>query len=322
MLLDVLSTLIGFILLIWGADRFAAGAGAIARLLGVAPVVIGLTVVAFATSAPEVMVSISAAREGLTGMAVGNALGSNIANVGLVLAASTLVRPASHDLSAALRYELIVLLAVSLGAGALFLDGALNFYDGVILLAGLMLFLYWVSRTGQRLRPDDPVMKQAGVELPPQMPGLKASGILLIGFITLLAGAELLVSGAESLARTFGVSDLIIGLTVIAVGTSLPELAVSVVSAARGETGLAVGNIIGSNVFNLLAVIGAAGIAGPGPLDASVITLHYPVMLLFTVALLRLTYNPLGSPGIGRTMGIALLVGFLTYQGYLIGTAL
>ncbi len=322
MLLDVLSTLIGFILLIWGADRFAAGAGAIARLLGVAPVVIGLTVVAFATSAPEVMVSISAAREGLTGMAVGNALGSNIANVGLVLAASTLVRPASHDLSAALRYELIVLLAVSLGAGALFLDGALNFYDGVILLAGLMLFLYWVSRTGQRLRPDDPVMKQAGVELPPQMPGLKASGILLIGFITLLTGAELLVSGAESLARTFGVSDLIIGLTVIAVGTSLPELAVSVVSAARGETGLAVGNIIGSNVFNLLAVIGAAGIAGPGPLDASVITLHYPVMLVFTVALLRLTYNPFGRPGIGRIMGLALLAGFLTYQGYLIGTAL
>ncbi len=322
MLLDVLSTLIGFVLLIWGADRFSAGAGAIARLLGVAPVVIGLTVVAFATSAPEVMVSISAAREGLTGMAVGNALGSNIANVGLVLGASTLVKPVSHELSAALRHELIVLLAVSLGAGALFLDGALNFYDGVILLAGLMLFLYWVSRTGQRLRPDDPVMRQAGVELPPQMPGLKASGILLIGFITLLAGAELLVSGAESLARTFGVSDLIIGLTVIAVGTSLPELAVSVVSAARGETGLAVGNIIGSNVFNLLAVIGAAGIAGPGPLDASVITLHYPVMLVFTVALLRLTYNPFGSPGIGRTMGLALLAGFLSYQGYLIGTAL
>jgi cation:H+ antiporter len=124
------------------------------------------------------------------------------------------------------------------------------------------------------------------------------------------------------MARTFGVSDLIIGLTIIAVGTSLPELAVSVVSAARGETGLAVGNIIGSNVFNLLAVIGAAGIAGPGPLDSSVITVHYPVMLLFTVALLRLTYNPLGSPGIGRVMGLTLLAGFLTYQGYLLSTAL
>jgi len=322
MLFDLIYTLLGFILLIWGADKFSVGAGSIARLLGVSPVVIGLTVVAFATSAPEVMVSVSAAREGLTGMAVGNALGSNIANVGLVLAASALVKPVSHELSATLRRELAVLLAVTLGAGALFLDGTLNYYDGVILLASLFVFLYWVSRTGQQLRPDDPVVAQAGQELPPSMSGGKAAGILLIGFATLLAGAELLVYGAESLARTFGVSDLVIGLTIIAVGTSLPELAVSAVSAARGETGLAVGNIIGSNVFNLLAVIGAAGVVGPGPLDGSVITLHYPVMLLFTVALLRLTYNPLGSPGIGRIMGLTLLAGFVTYQGYLLSTAL
>jgi len=322
MFLDLIYTLVGFALLIWGADRFSAGAGAIARLMGVSPVVIGLTVVAFATSAPEIMVSISAAREGLTGMAVGNALGSNIANIGLVLAISALLKPVGHDVSATLRSELPLLLGVSLGTGVLLLDNELNLSDGIILLVGLTVFLYWVTRTGQRVRRGDPVIAEATLELPPTMPAFKASGMLLIGFAALLIGAELLVTGAESIARAFGVSDLIIGLTVVAVGTSLPELAVTLVSAMRGEAGLAVGNVIGSNVFNLLAVIGAAGIVGPGPLDASVISLHYPVMLLFTAALLRLTYNPFGSPGFGRVMGLTLLAGFVAYQGYLLSTAL
>ncbi len=322
MLINLLYTLAGFVMLIWGADRFSAGAGAVARLLGVPPVVIGLTVVAFATSAPEVMVSISAARDGLTGMAVGNALGSNIANIGLVLGASAVLRPISHEISVTLRSELPVLFAVSIGAGALLLDGSLDFMDGIILLIALALFLYWVSRTGQRLQPGDPVIAEAVQELPPSMAPWRAGGALLIGFAVLLIGAELLVDGAESLARAFGVSDLVIGLTVIAVGTSLPELAVSVVSALRGEAGIAIGNVIGSNVFNLLAVIGAAGIAGPGELDTSVIRQHYPVMLLFTVALLRLTYNPFGKPGIGRAMGLILLAGFVLYQIWLLSDAL
>lgn len=322
MLTNLLYTFAGFIMLIWGADRFSAGAGAIARLLGVTPVVIGLTVVAFATSAPEIMVSISAARDGLTGMAVGNALGSNIANIGLVLGAAALVRPVGHELSSILRSDLPILFAVSLGTGALLLDGALDLIDGITLLIALALFLYWVGRTGQRLQPGDPVIAEAVQELPPTMSSGKAGVTLLIGFVTLLIGAELLVAGAESLARAFGVSDLVIGLTVVAIGTSLPELAVSVVSAIRGETGIAIGNVVGSNVFNLLAVIGAAGIAGPGPLDTSVISTHYPVMLVFTVALLRLTYNPFGKPGIGRLMGLILLAGFLLYQLRLLSSAL
>ncbi len=322
MLVDLIFTLGGFVMLIWGADRFSAGAGSAARLLGVSPVVIGLTLVAFATSAPEIMVSISAARDGLTGMAVGNALGSNIANIGLVLGTSALLRPVSHELSSTLRTELPVLFAVSLGAGALLLDGKLDFIDGVTLLIALVLFLYWVSRAGQRLQPGDPVIAEAVQELPPSMSAWRSGGTILIGFVTLLIGAELLVAGAENLARAFGVSDLIIGLTVIAIGTSLPELAVSVVSALRGEAGIAIGNVIGSNVFNLLAVIGAAGIVGPDALDTSVISLHYPVMLLFTVTLLRLTYNPFGKPGIGRAMGLILLAGFVLYQFRLLSEAL
>jgi cation:H+ antiporter len=316
--MDLVYTFAGFILLIWGADRFSAGAGSVARLLGVSPVVIGLTVVAFATSAPEIMVSISAARDGLIGLAVGNALGSNIANIGLVLGLTAMLKPITHELSNTLRSELPVLLAVSFGSALLFLDGVLSLPDGALLLIALIGFLYWIGRTGKRLRPDDPVVAEAVQELPPPMSATKAVALLIVGFVTLLIGAELLVAGAENIARAVGVSDLIIGLTVVAIGTSLPELAVSMVSILRGEAGIAVGNIIGSNVFNLLAVIGVAGIIGPGPLETSVFSMHYPVMLVFTMALLRLTYNPFGKPGVGRLMGLMLLCGFIGYQAFLL----
>ncbi len=315
---DLLAVFAGFALLIWGADRFSAGASGVARALGVSPIIIGLTVVAFATSAPEIMVSVSAARSGLTGMAVGNAIGSNIANVGLVLGAATVLKPVSQELSGTLRSELPILLAISLGTPILFIDGSLDRYDGALLVTGLGVFLLWAARTGKRLRPDDPTVTEVVQELPARMSAGRATLLLVIGFATLLAGAEILVNGAESMARDFGVSDLLIGLTIVAIGTSLPELAVSVVSAVRGEAGIAVGNVIGSNAFNLLAVIGAAGLAGPGPLDTAVLGIHYPVMLLFTFALLRLAYNPFGKPGMGRGMGFALLAGFMAYQAYLL----
>ena len=318
MLLDLFYTFAGFTLLVWGADRFSGGAGAIARILGVEPVVIGLTVVAFATSAPEVMVSISAARGGLTGMAVGNALGSNIANIGLVLGASVLLKPLTQDISGTLRSEMPLLFIISFASALLFLDGSLDRGDGIILIVALAGFLYWVARTGTRLPPDDPMAAEAVQELPPAMSRRRAAGMLLIGFVTLLIGAELLVTGAENLARAMGVSDLVIGLTIVAIGTSLPELAVSVVSAVRGESGIAIGNVIGSNVFNLLAVVGAAGLTGPAPVDDSVLYVHFPIMLLFTLTLLRLTYNLFGKPGMGRGMGFALLAGFMGYQALLL----
>jgi len=318
MLFDLLLTFTGFTLLVWGADRFAGGASAIARLLGVPPVVIGLTVVAFATSAPEVMVSVSAALGGQTDMAVGNALGSNIANIGLVLGTSVLLKPIVEDLSGSLRTELPLLIVISVATALLFLDGSLDRLDGIILVGALAAFLYWMTLTGSRIRQDDPVAAELVQELPPAMSRTRATLTLLVGFVTLLLGAELLVGGASNLARAFGVSDLVIGLTIVAIGTSLPELAVSVVSAARGEAGIAIGNVIGSNIFNLLAVIGAAGLAGPGPIEPTVLQLHYPIMLVFTLALLRLTYNPFGKPGMGRGMGFTLLAGFLGYQAFLL----
>ncbi|MEE4185173.1 MAG: calcium/sodium antiporter, partial [Gammaproteobacteria bacterium] len=223
MLVDIALTLTGFVLLVGGADRFVAGAASTARILGVPPVIIGLTIVGFATSAPEVLVSVSAATSGLTGMAVGNALGSNVANVGLVLAAAAIIEPIRGDLSGTLRRELQVLVAVSVGASLLFVDLTLSRLDGLLLLCGLVAFFVWVVRNSQRIPQDDPVIEEAVKELPAEMSRRRAVTYLLLGFGVLLLGAELLVAGAESLAQRFGLSDLIIGLTIVAIGTSLPE---------------------------------------------------------------------------------------------------
>lgn len=318
MLIDIAMTLAGFVLLIGGADRFVAGAGSTARLLGVPPVIIGLTIVGFATSAPEILVSVSAAADNLTGMAVGNAIGSNVANVGLVLGSAALIAPIRGTITATLRRELPLLLLVSVAAGALFLDGQLSRVDGALLVAGLLAFFVWVVKNSRRMGSDGLVVSEAVRDLPADITRARALTYLALGFAVLLLGAELLVSGAENLAQRFGLSDLVIGLTVVAIGTSLPELAVSVVSAFRGEPELAVGNVVGSNVFNLLAVIGAAGLVGPGPVDPGIVRFHLPVMLAFTCALLLLAYNPLGKPGMGRWLGSLLLIGFFAYQGLLL----
>lgn len=315
MLIDIAYTLAGFVLLTWGADRFVTGASAIANLLGVPPILIGLTIVGFATSAPEILVSISAAAEGLTGMAVGNAIGSNIANIGLVLGATALISPIKTELSGTLRKEMPLLVLLTPATLILFIDGSLDRSDAIILLSGLLVFLLWMTRTGMRMsQENDPVTAELAEELPVDMRAGPATLWLIVGFAALLIGANLLVTGAESLARAFGVSDLVIGLTIVAVGTSLPELAVSVVAAWRGDASIAVGNIIGSNVFNLLAVVGVAGLVRPAALDNAVLTVHYPVMIVFTLALLRIAYNPFGQTGMGRGMGGVLLLGFLAYQ--------
>jgi cation:H+ antiporter len=185
-------------------------------------------------------------------------------------------------------------------------------------LTGLGVFLFWITRTGMKLSASAPITKELADETEVHLDARWTALWLVIGFITLLAGAQLLVNGAEYLARLFGLSELVIGATVIAVGTSLPELAVSAISALKGDTSIAVGNIIGSNVFNLLAVVGAAGLVHPATLDPSVLTLHYPVMIVFTIALLRIAYNPFGKTGLGRIMGFCLLASFLVYQGVLL----
>jgi cation:H+ antiporter len=323
MLIDIGYTIAGFALLLWGADRFVIGAAATANILGVPPVLIGLTIVGFATSAPEVMVSVSAASRGLTPLAMGNALGSNIANIGLVLGATAALMPISGTLSVALRKELPLLVLVTPLTILLFLDNRIDRWEAILLLTALGAFLLWMTWVGIRLNATsdqtaDQFVEEINNEIPKNMTIGPASLWIAVGFACLLAGAQLLVAGAESLALSFGVSNLVIGLTVVAVGTSLPELAVSVVGAYKGDTGIAVGNVIGSNIFNLFAVVGVAGVISPANLDAAILTFHYPVMIAFTVPLLLIAYNPFGNPGLGRGAGIVLLLAFFAYQALVV----
>jgi len=323
MLLDLIYTFGGFALLLWGADRFVVGAAATAKILGVPPLLIGLTVVGFATSAPEIMVSISAASSGLTGMALGNAIGSNIANVGLVLGATAMLRPISGHVSGTLSKELPLLVLLTPATILLFLDDHISRLDATILLTGLILFLVWMTRLGMSLsNGSDPIIEEISDEIPHGLGPGRACMWIVIGFGTLLAGAQLLVTGAENLAQTFGLSDLVIGLTIVAIGTSLPELTVSLVSALKGDTGIAIGNIIGSNVFNLLAAVGIAGWINPAALDVSIRSIHYPVMIGFTVPLLLIAYNPFGNKGLNRSMGFILITAFCIYQALLLNQTL
>jgi len=314
---DFLMVFAGLVLLIWGADRFVHGAAATARNLGVAPLMIGLTVVAFATSAPEVLVSIDAAIRNQPGLAYGNAIGSNIVNIGLVLGAVAVIRPIQLR-SATLRREMPALLAVSLLTVSLFLDSYLSRVDGIVMLTGLVIVMIWLARLGMRSAPSDPIVQDYEAEIPGDVSMPIAITWLIVGLGTLLLGAHLLVGGSLDIARTFGVSEVVIGILLVAFGTSLPELAVSLVSAMKGEYGLAIGNIVGSNIFNLLAVIGIAAVIAPSPMAPSVLSLHIFVMVAFTLVLFAMTYDYDGKSELSRIEGAALLVAFVAYDTYVV----
>ena len=315
MLFDLLEITAGLALLIIGADRFVHGAAATARNLGVAPLLIGLTIVAFATSAPEILVSIVASIEKQPGLAFGNAIGSNIVNIGLVLGMTALIRPIKLE-SATLQREMPALLAVSLLTVSLFLDSYLSRIDGLVMLTGLVIVMVWLSRLGIRSAANDPILMDYEAEIPTDVTMLMASVWLLVGLGTLLLGAELLVNGATGIARLLEVSDVVIGILVVAFGTSLPELAVSLASAFKGEYGLAIGNIVGSNIFNLLAVIGIAATIAPTPMAPTVLSLHIFVMVAFTLVLFAMTYDYDGRARLSRLEGLALLLAYIAYIVY------
>ena len=317
MLANLLLVIAGLVLLIWGADRFVHGAAATARNLGVAPLMIGLTVVAFATSAPEILVSVVAALQGEPGLAFGNAIGSNIVNIGLVLGMTAMIRPIRLE-SATLRREMPALLAVSLLTVSLFLDTFLSRIDGIVMLTGLVIVMVWLARLGLRSSANDPIAMDYEAEIPTDVSMKMAVVWLIVGLGTLLVGAELLVDGAIGIAKLLGVSEVVIGITIVAFGTSLPELAVSLASALKGEYGLAIGNIVGSNIFNLLAVIGVAATIEPAALAPSVLSLHIFVMVAFTLVLFAMTYDYDGKAQLSRLEGLALLIAFLAYDGYVI----
>ena len=319
MLQFLLAVIGGFILLVWGADRFVLGAAATARNLGVSPLIIGLTVVGFGTSAPALLVSGVPAWQGNGGLAVGNAIGSNITNIALILGLTALICPL-RVASQTLRREMPVLLGVMLVSLLLVSDGRLDFSDGLVLLGGLVLMLIWMTHLGlrDRNRVPDPLVAEFSDEIPADMRLPVALGWLLLGLIVLLASSRLLVWGAVGIAEAIGVSDLVIGLTIVALGTSLPELAASVMSALKGEHDIAVGNVIGSNLFNLLGVLGLPGVIAPLDVSPSVLERDYPAMIGLTVLFLLMAYRFRDRPRrINRIEGGLLLACYAAYQGLL-----
>src|SRR6056297_29377 len=317
MLTYSVATLVGFVLLMWGDDRFVVGAASTARNMGLSPLLIGLTLVGMATSGPEIFVSVAASLRGDPALAAGNAIGSNIANIGLVLGMTALVMPISVR-SVTLRREMPTLLAVTLILTMTFINLRIGRVEGALLLITLVLVLYWLVVIGSRSGESDPIALDYASEIPADVPMRRAIIWLAIGLLTLLAGANLLVWGAQQLAVTFGVSELVIGLTVVAIGTSLPELAVSLVSAFKGEHDMAIGNIIGSNLFNSLAVVGIAGIIHPAVFDRELLTAHLPVMIGMTLALFLMTYMFGGNSRIGRVEGAMLVGAFICYHVWIL----
>jgi cation:H+ antiporter len=311
----------GFVLLVWGADRFVTGAAATARNLGVSPLIIGLTIVGFGTSAPEMLVSAMAAWAGNPGIAVGNAIGSNITNVGLVLGLTALITPLSVH-SETLRREFPILFAVTTLTLILLLDGDLSRIDGVILLAGFGLMIYWLVGLGLRERACDPAVQacdpmqdEFAEEIPTDMTMGRALFWVALGLVVLLLSSRLLVWGAVNVAHYFEVPDLIIGLTIVAIGTSLPELAASITGALKGEDDIAIGNVLGSNMFNLLAVLGLPGLIHPLATPEGVMERDFPIMFGFTVLLFAFAYGFRGPGRLTRLEGGVLLTGFIAYMG-------
>jgi cation:H+ antiporter len=314
MWLELLAVFGGFILLTWSADRFVTGAASVAWNLNISPLIIGLTIVSLGTSAPEILVSGMAAWQGNAGLSIGNALGSNIINIGLVLGMTALITPLNVH-SSILRRELPVLMGIMLFAWFLLQDGSLGRIDGSLLLGGMVLLLAWMTRMGiQSQGTRDPMDEEFAEEIQTGISMKRALFWLLLGSIFLLISSRLLIWGAVSIAQHLGISDLIIGLTIVALGTSLPELAASLMSALKHEHDIAIGNVIGSNMFNLLAVLGLPGLIAPGPIDPAVINRDFPVMVGLTVALFIMAYGFRGPGRINRYEAGLLLIAFIGYQ--------
>ncbi len=316
MITQIAAIAVGFVLLMLSADRFVLGASAMARNLGVSPLVVGLTVVAFGTSAPEILVSGIAAWQGKPGLGVGNAIGSNIANVGLVIGITAMMLPMVIR-SDTMRREFPILFAIMLVVSVLLVDGTLSLIDGVVLIAGMFVLVYWLIILGLRSRKNDPLVGEYEEEVPSKMPMNIALMWLFGGLAVLLASSHLVVWAATSIARQVGISDLVIGLTVVAIGTSLPELAATVTSAIKKEHDIAIGTILGSNMFNLLIVLGLPGLLSPHEVDSNVITRDIPVMIILTLTLFVMSFGFGRKGNIGRWKGAILLAVFLVYQWYL-----
>ncbi|GAB4223440.1 MAG: calcium/sodium antiporter [Gammaproteobacteria bacterium] len=301
----------------WGADRFVAGSVAIARNFQIPPLLIGLTIVAMGTSAPEVVVSVTASLKGNAGLAIGNAVGSNIANIGVVLALTAIIKPLKID-SAILKREYPILFAVTALSLLLLIDYYFSRWDGVILLIGAAIFIGWSIYVGLHADQTDALQVEFTQEMQLTLSTTRASIYLVIGMICLPLGAEFLVRGAVTIARYFEVSDVIIGLTVVAIGTSLPELATSIVAAFKNEQDIVLGNVMGSNIFNLLMVLPMAALFAPGEIVRAIIWRDALMMVILTAALFIVAYGFRRGPGhITRFEGLLLFASYIAYLSFL-----
>ncbi|MCP1314863.1 MULTISPECIES: calcium/sodium antiporter [unclassified Halomonas] len=318
MLLAFLAVAIGLVLLIWSAEKFIDGAASLSKLLGLSPLLIGMLVIGFGTSAPEMMVSVLAALQGNPGLAVGNAYGSNIANIGLVLGFVALMAPLAVH-SSVIRKEMPLLVGAMLLTGYMLFDGWVTRIEASILLLALALFIgfsIWRARAQQGDALEEEVLDS--LEQAPMSRG-KSLFWTLTGLVLLVVSSRMLVWGAVEIATAFGVSDLIIGLTVVAVGTSLPELASSISALRRGEHDLVLGNVVGSNLFNSLAVVGLAGLIAPIEAGREVLVRDWSVMTCMTLLMVLFAFSWRGRPRrINRVEGGVLFALFIGYTGYMV----
>ncbi|GAB5381522.1 MAG: calcium/sodium antiporter [Aliiglaciecola sp.] len=317
MIIEALIFIAGLVALSWSADRFVFGASALANSLGISPMVIGLTIVAMGSSAPEIVVSATASMNNNPNTAVGNAIGSNITNVALVLGLTALLKPLMVS-SSTIRREMPVLMAVTLLAVYFLSDRHLTHVEGIVLIILFFVSIGGLTLISLKADKGDPLQAETEEELPKNVPTSRAVVWVLVGLIMLPVSAHFMVDSAVEIARFFGMSELVIGLTIIALGTSLPELAASIAGVLKGEDDLALGNIIGSNIFNLLAVLAMPGLIAPGLIDENVATRDIFAMLLVTGLLIAFSFNLRGTRRINRWEGGTLVACYLIYCYYLL----
>jgi cation:H+ antiporter len=314
MLVPVLLIIVGLVLLVWSADRFVYGAAAIAKNFGISPLIIGLTIVAMGSSAPEMLVATSAALADKTDTAVGNAIGSNITNILLVLGITAMIRPLSVS-SKIVKRELPFMLFICFAAFWMIGDNHLSRVEGIILLSGFVIFIFTLIQISLRQSNEkDPLIEEMQNEIPNNVNNRKAIFWLIVGLILLPLSAHILVDSSVTIAKHFGISDLVIGLTVIAIGTSLPELAASVMGVIKGEHDLAIGNIVGSNIFNILAVLSLGGVINPDIIDVNAASRDFPIMLIASIALMAMAFGYKRDGRINRIEGGILVIAFIAYQ--------
>lgn len=313
MLYAVLAIVVGLVLLVKSADVFVESAATGARHFGVSALVIGMVIVGFGTSAPEIFISVISALENNPGIAVGNAYGSNIANIGLILGITAAIRAVPFDKSL-LKRELPFLLMITGVAVFQMWDGVIDLVDAIVLFGLFALFLYTVLKSSKVDTNDSPVEKPTQ-SLP------RAFTFFIVSFLVLLGSSRLMVWGAVEVAKTIGIDEIIIGLTIVAVGTSLPELASSIIAVRKNQHDIALGNVVGSNIFNTLAVVGSAALVRPIPVAPEVLSRDMVVLTIVTATLFVIGLAGRANPQVSRVMGVLFIVSYAAYTLLLISQA-